>query len=69
METFVTTTIRRASVNSGFAKAGVACFYESEVLNSSFVHLIKFRAENPRLRQARERCTQLQELIKKKILI
>jgi hypothetical protein len=38
--------------NSRFAKAGVSCFYESEVLNSSFVHLMKFSAENPRLRKA-----------------
>jgi len=48
--------------NSRFAKAGVSCFYDSEVLNSSFpawagqvVHLMKFSAENPRLRQARKR--------------
>jgi len=40
--------------NSRFAKAGGACFNESEVLNSSFVHLMKFSAENPRLRQAAE---------------
>jgi len=31
--------------NSRFAKAGVLCFYESEVLNSSFVNLMKFSAE------------------------
>ena len=42
--------------NSHFAKAGVSCFYESEVLNSSFVHLMKFSAENPRLRKAAKRC-------------
>jgi hypothetical protein len=41
--------------NSHFAKAGVSCFYDSEVLNSSFVHLIKFSAENPRLRKAAKR--------------
>jgi hypothetical protein len=41
--------------NSRFAKAGVWCFYDSEVLNSSFVHLIKFSAENPRLRKAAKR--------------
>jgi len=35
------------ATNSRFAKAGVWCFYESEVLNSSFVHLMKFSAENP----------------------
>ena len=39
------------SDNSRFAKAGVSCFYDSEVLNSSFVHLMKFSAENPRLRK------------------
>ena len=41
--------------NSRFAKAGVSCFYESEVLNSSFVHLMKFSAKNPRLRKAAKR--------------
>ena len=41
--------------NSRFAKAGVSCFYESEVQNSSFVHLIKFSAKNPRLRKAAKR--------------
>jgi len=46
------------SDNSRFAKAGVWCFYDSEVLNSSFVHLKKFSAENPRLRKAAKRCTQ-----------
>jgi hypothetical protein len=40
------------TANSRFAKAGVSCFYDSEVLNSSFVHLMKFSAENPRLRKA-----------------
>ncbi len=44
--------------NSRFAKAGVSCFYESEVLNSSFVHLMKFSAENPRLRKAAKRYKQ-----------
>jgi hypothetical protein len=43
------------SANSRFAKAGVSCFYESEVLNSSFVHLMKFSAEKPRLRKAAKR--------------
>jgi len=43
------------SANSRFAKAGVLCFYESEVLNSSFVHLMKFSAKNPRLRKAANR--------------
>jgi hypothetical protein len=47
---------KKAATNSRFAKAGVSCFYESEVLNSSFVHLIKFSAEKPRLRKAATRC-------------
>jgi hypothetical protein len=47
------------AANSRFAKAGVWCFYESEVLNSSFVHLMKFSAGNPRLRKAAKRCMQL----------
>jgi hypothetical protein len=41
--------------HSRFAKAGVLCFYESEVLNSSIVHLMKFSAEKPRLRKAAKR--------------
>jgi len=41
--------------NSRFAKAGVPCFYVSEVLNSSFVHLMKYNTENPRLRKAANR--------------
>jgi hypothetical protein len=49
---------KRAAGNSRFAKAGVSCFYESEVLNSSFVHLMKFSAENPRLRKAAKRYQQ-----------
>jgi hypothetical protein len=47
------------AANSRFAKAGVWCFYESEVLNSSFVHLMKFSAGNPRLRKAAKRCASL----------
>jgi hypothetical protein len=47
--------------NSRFAKAGVWCFYDSEVLNSSFVHLMKFSAENPRLRKAAKRYGQVYE--------
>ncbi len=38
---------RKAATNSRFAKAGVSCFYDSEVLNPSFVHLMKFSAKNP----------------------
>jgi hypothetical protein len=43
------------ATNSRFAKAGVSCFYDSEVLNPSFVHLMKFSAKNPRPRQAPKR--------------
>ena len=46
---------RTPAYNSRFAKAGGSCFYDSEVLNSSFVHLMKFSAENPRLRKAAKR--------------
>jgi len=44
-----------AAANSRLAKAGVSCFYDSEVLNSSFVHLMKFSAKIPRLRKAAKR--------------
>jgi len=49
------------TANSRFAKAGVLCFYDSEVLNSSFVHLMKFSAENPRLRKAAKRYQQFEK--------
>ena len=48
----------KTTANSRFAKAGVSCFYDSEVLNPSFVHLMKFSAKNPRLRKAAKRCAQ-----------
>ncbi len=48
-------TERSPATNSRFAKAGVSCFYESEVLNSNFVQIMKFSAENPRLRKAAKR--------------
>jgi hypothetical protein len=41
--------------NSRFAKAGVSCFNDSKVINSSFVLLMKFSAKNPRLRKAAKR--------------
>ena len=47
--------MKKPACNSRFAKAGVSCFYDSEVLNSSFVHLMKFSAKNPRLRKAAKR--------------
>jgi hypothetical protein len=53
------TNRKSRTANSRFAKAGVSCFYDSEVLNSSFVHLMKFSAENPRLRKAANRYGQV----------
>jgi hypothetical protein len=55
----MTTEKEQRTANSRFAKAGVWCFYESEVLNSSFVHLMKFSAENSRLRKSENRYKQL----------
>ena len=49
---------KKKSHNSRFAKAGVSCLYDSEVLNSRFVYLMKFSAENPRLRKAAKRYRQ-----------
>ena len=46
---------KKAAGNSRFAKAGVSYFYESELLNSCFVHLMKFSAENLHLRKASNR--------------
>jgi hypothetical protein len=51
--------IKTTTANSRFAKAGVSCFYDIEVLNSRFVHLIKFSAKNPHLRVAANRCMRL----------
>ncbi len=59
MTTNKTTEIESRPHNSRFAKAGVSCFYESEVLSPSFVHLMKFSAENPRLRKAANRYRQV----------
>lgn len=42
----------RMAAGNSFAKVEFSCFNDSEVLNSSFVHLMKFSAENPRLRKA-----------------
>jgi hypothetical protein len=50
--------MKTPATNSRFAKAGVSCFYESEVLNLSFVYLMKFGAKNPRLRKAAKRYKQ-----------
>ena len=45
---------RKPTANSRFAKAG-ACFYETQVLNSRFLLLMEFSAENPCLRKAVKR--------------
>jgi hypothetical protein len=50
---------RTTGYNSRFAKAGLRCFYDSEVQYSSFVLLINFSAENPRLRKATNRWARL----------
>jgi len=49
------------ATNSGFAKAGVLCFFESLVLNPSFVLLMKFCAKKPRLRKAAKRYLQAEK--------
>lgn len=46
---------RNTAGNISFAKAGVSCFYDSEVPNLSFVLLMKFSAVNPCLRKAAKR--------------
>jgi hypothetical protein len=58
---------KNRTANSRFAKAGVSCFYDSEVLNSSFVYLMKFSAKNPRLRKAAKRYRQVFYLPRPKI--
>jgi len=45
----------RAAHNKVLPKAGVSCFNESEVLNPSIMHLMKFSVEKPRLRKAANR--------------
>ena len=54
---------KSTSANSRFAKAGGSSLYDSVVLNSSFVHLMKFSAENPRLRKAANRCDEIRPKI------
>lgn len=46
---------KQRTADSRCAKAGVQCFYDSDVLNSSFVHLMKLSTKNHRLRQAAKR--------------
>jgi hypothetical protein len=47
--------IKARTANSRFAKARVSCFYDSEVLNSSFVHQRKLSTKNPCLHKAAKR--------------
>ena len=53
-------TDRLPIANTDFAaggvtcKLGVLCNYDSAVLNSNFVHLIKFSAANQHIRQAQK---------------
>ncbi len=51
---------KKPIVNGCFGKAVVSGFYDSEVLNTSFVHLRKFSAEKPRLIKAAKRWQKLQ---------
>jgi len=50
--------MKRAAHNSTLAIGGVSCLYDSEVLNSSFVHLMMFSADNPSLCKAAKRYAQ-----------
>jgi len=49
---------RTTTANSTYTQVGVQCFYDSEVLNSSSVLLMKFNAKNPHLRVAAKRYRQ-----------
>ena len=53
---------KQRPANSRFAKAGVSCFYDSEVQNSNFVLLMKFSDIKPALRQAAKRYASLSEI-------
>lgn len=50
-----TTIIESRTANSRFAKAGVKCFYASEVVNQNLVLRLKFSGESCHLRQAANR--------------
>ena len=49
---------RTTTANSGFAIAGVPCFYESEVPNQTFVLRMKFSGKNRQLLVAANRYSQ-----------
>lgn len=46
---------RTPATNSRFTKAGVSCFYDSDVVNSNFVHIMKFSVKNPPLNKDAKR--------------
>ncbi len=46
---------KKTAANSRFAKAEITCFYKSEVLNLSFLHLMKYSAEIPLISKAAKR--------------
>jgi len=46
---------RKTGHNSTYTQVGVQCFYESEVLNSSSVLLMKFSVKKTHLRVAAKR--------------
>ena len=50
---------RTTGYNSTFAIGGVSCSADSLVVAESLVHLMKFSAENPRLRKAANRYASL----------
>ncbi|REK49462.1 MAG: hypothetical protein DWQ48_07455 [Bacteroidetes bacterium] len=47
---FIFNIVMSCATSTACCKAGAFCFYESDVLNSSFVHPMKYRAKNPCLR-------------------
>jgi hypothetical protein len=51
----MTEEMEARTANIRFAEAGVSFFYENEVLNSSFEHLMKFSTKNSRLRKVAKR--------------
>lgn len=46
---------RKTTGNSGLAKVGVSCFYDSKVQYQTFVLRMNICANNPALRQAAKR--------------
>jgi hypothetical protein len=57
-------TGKRAAHNSGLAKKRVSCFYDTFVVNETFVLLMNIRGNNPLLRQAANRYMQARAIVK-----